>query len=139
MLSPEELPMPRSRGRALIAMCDALATKKVVLDPGSPREETAAALQELPGIGSWTTSYIAMRGLSDPDAFMASDLGLRHALEHLGLAGGPRDALARAQQWRPWRAYALQHLWASLGASGKAPANSPSPMSAMVNQRTISS
>ena len=68
----------------------------------------------MPGIGPWTVAYIEMRALGDPDVFMATDLGVRRALEHLGVAGDPKSAAARAESWRPWRSYALQHLWTSL-------------------------
>ena len=71
-------------------------------------------LQKLPGVGPWTASYIAMRTLGDPDAFPVTDLGLRRALERSGLTTRPRAILARAEAWRPWRAYAAHHLWASL-------------------------
>jgi AraC family transcriptional regulator of adaptative response / DNA-3-methyladenine glycosylase II len=73
-----------------------------------------AALQALPGIGPWTASYVAMRALGDPDVFMPTDLGVRHALDALGLESSPRAATQRAERWSPWRAYALHHLWASL-------------------------
>ena len=71
-----------------------------------------ARLPEIPGIGPWTSSYIAMRALGDPDAFLPTDLGVTHALAALGVTGG---AMEVAERWRPWRAYAVQHLWASLG------------------------
>ncbi len=78
----------------------------------------ARALLELPGIGDWTAQYVAMRALGAPDAFPAGDLGLRKALG--GLA--PRAAIARAEAWRPWRSYAVMHLWASLGEPTRAAA-----------------
>ncbi|MGH2959539.1 MAG: DNA-3-methyladenine glycosylase, partial [Solirubrobacterales bacterium] len=65
-----------------------------------------------PGIGDWTAQYIAMRALRDPDAFLLTDLGVRRGLEALGLDGSPRAAAQTAERWRPYRAYALQHLWA---------------------------
>ncbi|HEY5006181.1 MAG TPA: DNA-3-methyladenine glycosylase 2 family protein, partial [Ktedonobacteraceae bacterium] len=71
-------------------------------------------LQALPGVGPWTAAYIAMRALSDPDAFPASDLGLRRAFEHYGLAADMKSIMQRAETWRPWRAYATQYLWTSL-------------------------
>ena len=70
---------------------------------------------ELRGIGPWTASYVAMRALGDPDAFLPSDLGVKQAIERLGHAGDRRSVAALAERWRPWRAYATQHLWASLG------------------------
>jgi AraC family transcriptional regulator of adaptative response / DNA-3-methyladenine glycosylase II len=109
---PEELGMPASRARALLALTRALATGALVLDTGVDREETRARLLKLPGIGAWTAEYIAMRGLRDPDAFLASDLGIRRALERLGQDVSPTAAARLAERWRPYRAYAAQHLWA---------------------------
>ncbi|MEA2412229.1 MAG: AraC family transcriptional regulator [Thermoleophilaceae bacterium] len=91
-LSPGELPMPAARARALIAAAAA-----------SPA--TVQGLLALTGVGDWTASYVAMRALRDPDAFPATDLGIRRALERLGRPDPER--------WRPFRAYAAQHLWAS--------------------------
>ncbi|HEY6780735.1 MAG TPA: AlkA N-terminal domain-containing protein [Thermoleophilaceae bacterium] len=116
-LDPETLAMPRSRGRALVGLTAALAAGEVSLDPGVDRDEADAQLQALPGIGPWTASYVRMRALGDPDAFLPSDLGVRHALERLGHPGDPRSAAALAERWRPWRSYALAHLWGSLGTS----------------------
>ena len=67
----------------------------------------------LPGIGPWTVETIAMRALGDPDAFSATDLGVRLAACRLGLPERSRDLIAAAHGWRPWRAYAVQHLWAT--------------------------
>lgn len=106
---PERLAMPGSRRRALLGLTAALASGELVLEPGA---ETA--LLALPGIGPWTVAYIAMRVLRDPDAFMPTDLGVRHALERLGEDGSPAAAIRMAERWRPYRAYALQHLWAAL-------------------------
>jgi AraC family transcriptional regulator of adaptative response / DNA-3-methyladenine glycosylase II len=86
-----------------------------VLDPGSEREEVERRLLELRGIGPWTASYVAMRALGDPDAFLPSDLGVRKAIWRLGNGSTRQSVAAVAERWRPWRAYATQHLWASLG------------------------
>jgi AraC family transcriptional regulator of adaptative response / DNA-3-methyladenine glycosylase II len=118
------LPGPGSRRATLRALAGALADGELAIDPGSDRAEVAAALLEIPGIGPWTEQYIAMRGLCDPDAFLPSDLGVRRALEALGVTWrGPREAALLAESWRPWRAYALQHLWGALAApAGAVPA-----------------
>jgi AraC family transcriptional regulator of adaptative response / DNA-3-methyladenine glycosylase II len=108
---PAALPVTRSRARALVSLCGALAEGTLALHPGADRAATRERLSTLPGIGPWTTEYVAMRALGDPDAFPATDLGVRRALEQLG---EPADPAAVAQRWRPWRAYAVQHLWASL-------------------------
>ncbi|MUL40302.1 DNA-3-methyladenine glycosylase 2 family protein [Streptomonospora sp. PA3] len=112
-LAPEDLPMPAGRAGALIALSDALAAGKIDLGPGADRDEATARLRELPGIGPWTSDYIRIRALGDPDVFLSTDLGVRRALERLGHAGDPRSAERTAQAWRPWRSYATHHLWAS--------------------------
>ena len=119
-LDPETLPMPRSRGRALVGLAHALASGTVGLDPGADREEAAARLVALPGIGPWTAGYIGMRALSDPDAFPPGDAGVLRALRLLGQAGEPGADAAAAQAWRPWRSYAVHHLWATLESGTKA-------------------
>ena len=116
-IDPDRLAMPESRRVALIGLADALANGDVALDPGADRLHARRQLTELPGIGEWTAEYVAMRALRDPDAFLASDLGIRHALERLGLDGQPAAAHALAERWHPYRAYALQHLWGSLASA----------------------
>lgn len=111
---PEDLPMPRSRRKALLGLAEALASGQLTLGPGTDREESEARLRALPGIGPWTASYIRMRALGDPDVFLPTDLGVRRALERLGRAAEPKDALALARSWHPWRSYALHHLWSVL-------------------------
>jgi AraC family transcriptional regulator, regulatory protein of adaptative response / DNA-3-methyladenine glycosylase II len=105
------LGLPRARATALRTLATALADGSVVLDPGTDREVARAALRALPGVGAWTAECIALRALGDPDAFPATDLALRRGAEALAL-GGDRAAIdERAGRWRPWRAYAAQHLW----------------------------
>jgi AraC family transcriptional regulator of adaptative response / DNA-3-methyladenine glycosylase II len=110
-VDPETLPMPRARARTLVRLAAAAANGEVDLDPGADRDEVQAALLAMPGIGPWTADYLRMRVLGDPDSFLASDLGVRRGLERLGAAGDPRSAADRAEAWRPWRSYALMHLW----------------------------
>jgi AraC family transcriptional regulator of adaptative response / DNA-3-methyladenine glycosylase II len=111
-LDPEALPMPTSRGNALVALARALSGGELALEPGGDRVAIRAKLLDLPGIGPWTADYIAMRGLGDRDVFPAADLWIRRAL---GLENGNgADAAALAERWRPYRAYAAQHLWAGL-------------------------
>ena len=78
--------------------------------PNADIEATLAALRALPGVGEWTAQYIAMRALSWPDAFPHTDLGVMKALGETGA----RRVLAAGEAWRPWRAYAVMHLWQSL-------------------------
>ncbi len=103
--------MPVSRRRALRALADAAGAGEVALHPGADRAQTRARLLALPGVGDWTATYVAMRVLGDPDAFLPTDLGVRRALERLGQAGDPAAATRRAEAWRPWRAYGLMYLW----------------------------
>jgi AraC family transcriptional regulator of adaptative response / DNA-3-methyladenine glycosylase II len=117
---PERLAMPRARGRALLGLAAALAAGELTLDAGTDREQARARLLALPGIGPWTADYVAMRALRDPDAFLPSDLGVRHALEQLGQDARPAAAERLAERWRPYRAYAVQHLWAQLAAAQRA-------------------
>ena len=111
---PSALSMPRARGGALVGICRALAEGDLVLDPGVDRAGIGAALQARPGIGPWTAAYIAMRGLGDPDVMLSGDLGVRHAVAALGGDDRAREIERAAHAWRPWRSYAVAHLWASL-------------------------
>lgn len=111
-LDPDHLAMPASRRRTVVALVRAIADGEVVLDPGCDWDLAREQLLALPGVGPWTTEVIAMRGLGDPDAFPATDLGVRAAVASLGL---PPDGLVEhSTRWRPWRAYATQHLWTTL-------------------------
>jgi AraC family transcriptional regulator of adaptative response / DNA-3-methyladenine glycosylase II len=120
------LAMPVARRRGLLALVMALAHNELAIDAGADRVDARRQLLALPGIGTWTAEYIAMRALRDPDAFLPNDLGVRHALEQLGQDGSPASAATIAEGWRPYRAYAVQHLWASLDLSGRAK-RTPSP------------
>lgn len=106
------LGLTNGRIKALHALAHAVAEEGLLLDRAADREQTLAHLQSLAGVGPWTTSYIAMRALGDPDAFPISDLGLRHALALQEIDPGSIEK--RAEAWRPWRAYAVHYLWASL-------------------------
>jgi AraC family transcriptional regulator, regulatory protein of adaptative response / DNA-3-methyladenine glycosylase II len=109
---PRRLSLPLTRGRALLGLARALAGGELELDAGVERDHARRRLLGLPGIGPWTVEYIAMRALRDPDAFLPTDVGLRRALALLGRDGSPRAAIALAEAWWPYRAYAIQHLWA---------------------------
>lgn len=101
-----------ARARSIVALASALASGALRLDPDGDIDATLAALRALPGIGEWTAQIIAMRALGWPDAFPHTDLGVRRALD----GASPARVLARAEAWRPWRAYAVMHLWRSLEA-----------------------
>jgi AraC family transcriptional regulator of adaptative response / DNA-3-methyladenine glycosylase II len=109
-----DLPMPRARGEALRAVAAAIADGDLTIDPGADRDRLRSQLVALPGIGRWTAEYVLMRAVGDPDAFKPTDLGVRQAFTERGLDARPRAVVARSEAWRPWRAYANTHLWASL-------------------------
>ncbi|MEV7325485.1 AlkA N-terminal domain-containing protein [Streptomyces sp. NPDC093970] len=112
-LDPESLAMPRTRRTTFTTLVGRLADGTLHLGVESDWEEARAKLLELPGFGPWTVDVIAMRALGDPDAFLPTDLGIRRAALELGLPGTPAALTARAAAWRPWRAYAVQYLWAT--------------------------
>ena len=103
--SLDELGMPGSRKQAVRTVAAALADGSVVLDAGADRDQAERELLALRGIGPWTAGYVRMRALGDPDVFLPGDVGVRHGLSLVGA-----DA-SRAEAWRPWRSYALHHLW----------------------------
>ncbi|MEU6658211.1 AlkA N-terminal domain-containing protein [Streptomyces sp. NPDC046821] len=112
-LDPESLALPRSRRTTLTTLVRALADGTLPLGPESDWDETRTRLREIPGFGPWTVEVIAMRALGDPDAFLPTDLGMRRAAKELGLPHTPAALTTRAAAWRPWRAYAVQYLWAT--------------------------
>ncbi|MFF1408908.1 AlkA N-terminal domain-containing protein [Streptomyces sp. NPDC058289] len=112
-LDPESLALPRSRRTTFTTLVSALADGSLPLGIDSDWEAARARLGALPGFGPWTTEIIAMRALGDPDAFIPADLGIRRAAKGLGLPSTPAALTARAAHWRPWRAYAVQYLWAT--------------------------
>jgi AraC family transcriptional regulator of adaptative response / DNA-3-methyladenine glycosylase II len=112
-VDPGTLAMPRTRRTTLTTLVDRLADGTLHLGVDSDWEETRAGLLALPGFGPWTVDVIAMRALGDPDAFLPTDLGIRRAAGELGLPSTPAALTARAAAWRPWRAYAVQYLWAT--------------------------
>ncbi|MCT2594166.1 helix-turn-helix domain-containing protein [Streptomyces sp. N2-109] len=126
-----ELGMPQSRKKTLRTVSAALADGTVTLDPGADRDKAERALLALPGIGPWTAGYIRMRALGDPDVFLPGDAGVRHGLAAVGVD------VEHAERWRPWRSYALHHLWnalqpapsASASRAGSAPTSVSTPVS----------
>ena len=109
---PGAFAMPAGRRRALVALAEAVEAGDVVIDPGADPVELRRSLVALPGIGPWTAEYVAMRALRDPDAFMSTDLGIRRAAIALGLPDDPAHMRRLTEHWRPWRSYAMAHLWA---------------------------
>jgi len=110
-LAGPALGLTGARVRALRALAVEVAEGRLALDPGGDRALTRAQLTALPGVGSWTAEYIAMRALADPDAWPDTDLVVRRRLAARG--GDP-------ERWRPWRAYGALHLWNDAGTAEEA-------------------
>lgn len=102
------------RAQTVSLLAQEVASGRLKLEPGAPVDHTLEQMQRIPGIGPWTAQYVAMRALGFPDAFVHSDLGLMKALS----MKNPRDILAAAEVWRPWRAYAAVHLWTHAYTNG---------------------
>jgi len=116
---PDGFPMPRARGATIVGLAKALAAGDLALDRGPDRDEVRARMLALPGIGPWTADYVALRALGHPDIWLPTDLGVRRALGRLPADRWGRDpGAAPPEHWRPWRSYALLHLWTSLSTSG---------------------
>lgn len=108
----QEIGLPARRAHSLQALAAACQAGALHFARGQRLEDFIASATALPGIGDWTAQYIAMRALSLPDAFPAGDLVVQQALgQDQGQRTDLRQTLARAQAWRPWRAYAVIHLW----------------------------
>jgi AraC family transcriptional regulator of adaptative response / DNA-3-methyladenine glycosylase II len=106
--------MPKARAATLSALAAALLKNPDLLSGSCELDEAVRRLRSIPGVGEWTAQYIALRQLREPDAFPAADLGLMRALaDRHGKRPSAAQLVLRAERWRPWRAYAAQHLWAA--------------------------
>lgn len=112
-LEPSTLAMPQARKQTLLALAADLAAGELDVSPSCDPVATRAALGRRSGVGPWTIESIAMRTWGDPDAFPSSDLGVRNGLNNVGMALSGTRLERESRQWRPWRAYATQHLWAT--------------------------
>ena len=113
---PVGLAMPAARLRTIKAVAQAAMAEANLFRPSGDLETTVARLLEIRGVGPWTAHYIALRANRETDAFPATDIGiLRGAADLLGETISAADLVARAEAWRPWRAYAAQHLWSADG------------------------
>jgi AraC family transcriptional regulator, regulatory protein of adaptative response / DNA-3-methyladenine glycosylase II len=112
-VDPASLRFPTARRETWAALTSALAAGEIDLSVGGDWQLARERLSALPGIGPWTVETIALRALGDPDAFPATDLGVRLAARGLGLPATPAALTRRAAAWRPWRGYAVQYLWAT--------------------------
>lgn len=106
--------LTKRRAETLRGLSRAFAGGDLGLDVASDLGDIESRLTALPGIGPWTAQYIAMRAFGEPDAFPTGDLGLLNAVTAMGEKLIARELDKRAESWRPWRAYATMHLWASL-------------------------
>jgi AraC family transcriptional regulator of adaptative response / DNA-3-methyladenine glycosylase II len=103
----DQLPMPAARAATLQWAARIVADGEIALDPGIDRGDVVDQLVAIKGIGPWTAQYVVMRGLGDPDVFLATDLGVKNALTALDLE------LDATDRWKPWRTYAMHHLWST--------------------------
>jgi AraC family transcriptional regulator of adaptative response / DNA-3-methyladenine glycosylase II len=109
-----EAGMPSARRAALQELAKAAAADTNLFRPFGTIEEAIARLRTIRGVGEWTAQYIALRALRETDAFPAADIGLLRGAEVVdGARSTAPDLLIRSESWRPWRAYAAQHLWAA--------------------------
>jgi len=117
--------IPRKRAEAIRALAAAAATGEIAFDTAAGLDVLVSRLEALPGIGPWTANYIAMRAAREPDAFPASDLGLRRALATNGRPASEAALFAASQDWRPWRAYAAMLLWSQGSRNPRIAVRSP--------------
>jgi AraC family transcriptional regulator of adaptative response / DNA-3-methyladenine glycosylase II len=125
----ERLGLTRARAAALRGFAHAVAGGTLDLGAFRDLDDAVTKLTRLPGIGEWTAHYLAMRALGEPDAFPAGDLGVRQALARGGRLPAEREVRARAERWRPWRAYAVIALWTETATRKPARAAAPRPAS----------
>jgi AraC family transcriptional regulator of adaptative response / DNA-3-methyladenine glycosylase II len=114
-VADEAFAMPTARRATLRGLASAVADGTVVLDPGVDPDLARSSLLALKGIGPWTADYVVMRGLSHPDVFLGSDLGVLHAIDRIATSRPDPTS------WAPWRSYAVHHLWADLSSAAAAP------------------
>ena len=118
-VDPADLPMPRARGRSVVAVARAVVDRGETVADGRPAH--AGELLALPGVGPWTAAYQALRAARDPDVFLPTDLAVRRAFEAHGRPGDARSVAADAAAWSPHRSLALMHLWTHLLEGRAAP------------------
>lgn len=137
-LAEHVAPGPAVRSRAVQELSRALAEGTLVLGPGADRHRARRQLRRIPGVGPWTEETVAMRALGDPDAFPASDAGVRRAAAEVALPGPPAALEMHSRRWRPWRAYAVQYLWSVLDHPvNHWPPPAPPSLEPTPNQRSV--
>jgi AraC family transcriptional regulator of adaptative response / DNA-3-methyladenine glycosylase II len=105
VIDPADLPLPRQRGATVRRLARAVVDGEIVLDRSADRGDLRRRLASIKGVGPWSIAHIEMRGFGDPDVFLDGDLVARRGLERLDLTP------AHAEHWRPWRSYAIRHVW----------------------------
>ncbi len=105
--------MPETRLRTVKALAEEVDRERLSFVVKGSLSDFIEQLTRIPGIGDWTAQYIAMRAMSEPDAFPAGDLGIVRALRQGDKRITPKQILQRAEKWRPWRAYGAMYLWQS--------------------------
>ena len=108
---PAVLRGPATRVATILGAARALVEGALRLDVGMPAAALREQLVRLPGIGPWTSDYLALRVLGNPDTFLADDLVIQQSAAALGLPARPRELAAHAERWSPWRSYAALQLW----------------------------
>jgi AraC family transcriptional regulator of adaptative response / DNA-3-methyladenine glycosylase II len=111
-VDPASLGLPMARAHTVIAVATVIADRSVDVSPAADRISTTRKLLAVRGVGPWTASVIASRGLGDPDVFASGDLALRRIASDVGLPSDVASLDHAAARWRPWRSYAMHHLWA---------------------------
>ncbi len=110
-IDPDDLGLTKARAATLVRVAAAVAEESLDVSPLADRSTAREQLLAIKGIGPWTASIVALRGLADPDAFTTSDLALNRVAAKLGLAGDAAGMERASRSWRPWRSYAMHHLW----------------------------
>jgi AraC family transcriptional regulator of adaptative response / DNA-3-methyladenine glycosylase II len=108
---------PQRRIDTIVRVCDALASGSLAVHAGRDLAGLRADLEALPGIGSWTSGYVAMRVLGAPDVLLTNDVAVRRGAEALGIPSDVNGLETHGKQWSPWRSYAGLHLWRAAGSS----------------------
>jgi len=117
-----EVGMPTARKSALQELARAAVSDPNLFRSFGTIEEAIARLRKIRGVGEWTAQYIAIRALRETDAFPAADIGLLRGAEVVdGIRPTIPNLLTRSESWRPWRAYAAQHLWAASNSDSRSP------------------
>lgn len=112
--NPDTLGVPKARGATIVRIAEAFANGRISAGTGADADETTRDLLAEKGIGPWTATYVRLRSFGDPDCFLPTDLGVKHAFAAKGLPTDETSIEETANRWRPWRSYALMYMWQSL-------------------------